>query len=374
MRRSTAAHAGLRRLKLAYASRMGTCSQSLMSKWTPIAMVSAAVALNAACTLIRFDPDSGRPLPPPTADHRSLADRLRGHVEVLAGEIGPRNLGEPANLRRAERYLAAELSRAGRPVAWRTFGTPEGDASNLEIELPGSTRGSEVIVVGAHYDTVRKPGVWSPGANDNASGCAAVLELARLLAPGERTVRLVLFANEEPPYFWTDHMGSLVYARAAKQRGENIVAMLSIETIGSWSDEKGSQKYPPLVGGAFPAEGNFIAFVGPSASSGLIERCTGLFRGASEVPAEGAALPTLVPRINSSDHWSFWKQGWPALMVTDTAPYRYPQYHTPQDTPEKLNYERMARVVEGLAAVVEGLAGRGGDGPESSNNHGAEGR
>lgn len=323
----------------------------------PLALLG--VAFNASCMLIGADPDSGRPLPPATVDLRGLAERLRGHVGVLAGEIGERNLAVPDHLRQAERYLAAELSRAGRPVLWRTFGTPDGDASNLEVEFPGGgdpLRASEIIVVGAHYDTVRKPGVWSPGANDNASGCAAILELARTLRPGRRTVRLVLFANEEPPYFWTDHMGSLVYARAAKQRGENIVAMLSVETIGCFSDAKGSQHYPPLVGGTLPSEGNFIAFVGPSASAGLVERCTALFRAASDVPAEGAALPTLVPRINSSDHWSFWKQGWPALMVTDTAPYRYPQYHTPEDTPEKLDYERMARVVDGIAAVVDGLA------------------
>jgi hypothetical protein len=169
----------------------------------------------------------------------------------------------------------------------------------------------------------------------------------------------VLFTNEEPPYFWTDEMGSLVYARACKQRGDAIYGMISVETIGYYRDEKGSQDYPPLAGVGRSDVGNFIAFVGPASNGGgdWVERCTAAFRAASEMPAEGAALPSLVPRINSSDHWSFWKQGWPALMVTDTAPYRYPYYHKAEDTPDKLDYERMARVVEGVAKTVLAVAG-----------------
>jgi Zn-dependent M28 family amino/carboxypeptidase len=198
----------------------------------------------------------------------------------------------------------------------------------------------------------------SPGANDNASGAAAVLALARRFAdrPQARTIRFVLFVNEEPPLFWTDQMGSLVYAREAKQRGDDIVAMLSLETMGCFLDEPGSQRYPPPFGMFYPDEGNFIAFVGMSSSGPLVERAVGAFRGACRFPSEGAALPSLVPRVGSSDHWSFWKQGYPALMVTDTAPYRYRHYHKPTDTPDKLDYERLARVVEGLDAVIRVIA------------------
>jgi Zn-dependent M28 family amino/carboxypeptidase len=330
-----------------------------------LTMLSVTMALGSpGCTLIGTDPDAGKPLPMVGADTRPIAARLRGHVEHLAGEIGERSLADPVRLRRAEHYLAATLAKAGHRVRWQSYhASRDGmahEVSNLEVEITGTTRPAEVLVVGAHYDTVNHRGVTTPGANDNASGTAAVLELARLLAdaaPG-RTIRLVLFVNEEPPYFWTDEMGSLVYARAAKRRGDGIVGMISVETIGYYRDEPGSQDYPPLVGAAYPDTGNFIAFVGPQSNGGgeWVERCTAAFRAHSPVPAEGAALPSLVSRINSSDHWSFWKQGWPALMVTDTAPYRYPHYHKPTDTPEKLDYERMARVVEGLAATVRELA------------------
>lgn len=312
------------------------------------------------CALIGADPDSMKPLALAMPDTRTLAARLKGHVEELAGTIGERNLAHPEQLRRAEHYLAARLAHAGHVVRWQTYICGGHEVSNLEVEIKGTTKPDEIIVVGAHYDSINHRGVASPGANDNASGSAAVVELARMLAgiSPVRTIRLVLFVNEEPPYFWTDEMGSLIYARAAKQRGDDIVGMISIETIGYYRDEKGTQEYPPLVGLAYPSTGNFIAFVGPASNGGTewVERCTAAFRAASDVPAEGAALPSLVPRINSSDHWSFWKQGWPALMVTDTAPYRYPYYHKAEDTPEKLDYERMARVVEGLSKVIERLS------------------
>jgi hypothetical protein len=151
-------------------------------------------------------------------------------------------------------------------------------------------------------------------------------------------------------------MGSLVYARKCRERGDDVVAMLSLETIGYYSDEPRSQRYPPLVRGRYPSEGNFIAFVGHYQSRELVRRCVQLFREHAEFPSEGAALTSLVPRVGASDHWSFWKMGWPSLMVTDTAPYRYPHYHKESDTPDKLDYEQMARVVDGLERVVRELA------------------
>lgn len=306
------------------------------------------------------------------------AEALRRDVERLAGEIGERSLmvernGRPS-LYDAEDFLALSLAKMGFVVRWQTFGSacPDGmtrHASNLEVEIVGSDKPDEIIVVGAHYDTVHVDDlahgrVRTPGADDNASGCAALLEIARGLAArrerGEmpaRTVRLVFFANEEPPFFWTDQMGSLVYARACKERGEKIVGMISLETIGMYSDEPGSQGRPALMGDIVPDRGDFIAFVGMSSAEAFVSACVEAFRAVSSFPCEGAALPMAVPRVGSSDHWSFWKQGYPAVMVTDTAKYRNKNYHKETDTPRTLNYEKMAEVVRGVEGVIAGLAG-----------------
>jgi Zn-dependent M28 family amino/carboxypeptidase len=167
-----------------------------------------------------------------------------------------------------------------------------------------------------------------------------------------RTLRFVLFANEEPPFFWTDDMGSLVYANACKARRENIVAMLTPETIGCYLDEPGTQRYPIPVSRWYPSTGNFIAFVGMHESAALIRRVTGTFRERCAFPSIGAGLPSIVPMVGASDHWSFWRNGYPALMVTDTAPFRYVHYHRKTDTPDKIDYPRMARGRDRLSEVV----------------------
>jgi Zn-dependent M28 family amino/carboxypeptidase len=228
---------------------------------------------------------------------------------------------------------------------------------NVEAEIAGSERRDEVVIVGAHYDSVE----GTTGANDNASGVAAMLALARTLAMRHprTTLRFVAFANEEPPYFQTKDMGSVVYAERCKQRGERVVAMLSLETIGFYSDARGSQKYPPPLAALYPDTGNFIGFVGDRSSAALVRRAVATFRGATRFPSEGAALFAWLPGVGWSDQWSFWQAGYPAIMVTDTAPFRYPHYHTVADTPDKLDYDRMARVVTGLQRVVEDLAGAG---------------
>lgn len=295
------------------------------------------------------------PLPPLTPAQASSAEQLRRDVVALASGVGERNLDHPERLAAAEELLAAALSRAGYAPRRHVYQVNGVDCANLEVEVPGTDSPGRIVVVGAHYDSPR----GSPGANDNASGVAAVLALARDFAsrPQPCTLRFVLFVNEEPPWFWTERMGSLVYARAARRRNEQILAMLSIETIGCFSDEPGSQSYPPLLSLFYPDRGDFIAFVGMYSARELVRRSIAAFRATCEFPSQGAALTSLVPRVAASDHWSFWKVGYPALMVTDTAPYRYPHYHEPTDTPEQLDYERMARVVDGLRAVIEALAG-----------------
>ena len=321
----------------------------------------ACAVLFCGCTTHMPGKSYNGELPPNTASQRSLADQLRADVNTLAGTIGERNLGKPEALKAAENFLAASLARAGWKVDWRSYQCRGHEVSNLEVELAGTSHPEQIVLVGAHYDSVGHKHAHTPGADDNASGSAAVLALARMFAGTrpERTVRFVLFVNEEPPYFWTEEMGSLVYAREAKGRGENIVAMLSLEMIGYFSDGQNSQRYPPLVGLAYPAEGNFVAFIGVEEAGPLVQRCVSSFRSAVDFPSEGAALPRLIPRIASSDHWSFWKVGYPALMVTDTAIYRNANYHKATDTPDTLDYDRMARVVEGLRGVVADLMNGG---------------
>jgi Zn-dependent M28 family amino/carboxypeptidase len=318
-----------------------------------------ALLLGRGCAVLMPGDSFKGPLPVLEPRQATVAGQLRADVEVLAGRIGERNVAHPEKLAAAEDFLAASLAKAGYRVAWQTFPVEGVNCSNLIAELKGTSRPDEIVVVGAHYDAV----TGCPAANDNASGSAATLALARAFAAGggpaapqERTIRFVLFVNEEPPYFWSDSMGSLVYARSCKQRGDTIVGMLSLETIGFYSDTPGSQDYPPPLSVAYPSKGNFIGFVGMAESEGFIKECVGAFRASVDFPSEGAAMPSLVPRVGASDHWAFWKQGYPALMVTDTAPYRYPHYHKPTDTPEKLDYERMARVVTGLEGVMRAVA------------------
>lgn len=284
----------------------------------------------------------------------ALPARLRGHVQQLADGVGPRHLGRGDSLAAAAAYIEASLAGFGYRVASQRFEADGRPVRNLEVELAGTNRRDEIVVVGAHYDSV--PG--SPGANDNGSGVAALLEIARLSAgrPPLRTLRFVAFVNEEAPYFGSDGMGSLAYARRSKARGERIVAMLSLETLGYYSDAPGSQTYPPPLAAFYPSTGNFIGFVSNLGSRSLLRDAVASFRRHSDFPAESVAAPEAIPGIGWSDHWAFWQQGYPAIMITDTAPYRYPQYHTPRDTPEIIDYGRLAQVTAGLAAVVADLA------------------
>lgn len=284
----------------------------------------------------------------------ALESRLRRHVGMLGGEIGERHVGRPSALHAAERYVASALGAAGRPVARQTYFARGVASSNLEITLPGRDRAAEVVLVGAHYDTV--PG--SPGADDNASGVAALIEIARLLdgAAPARTVKLVAFVNEEPPFFYFGEMGSRVYAREARRRGDDIRVMLSLEMLGCYSDAAGSQRYPPILRHFYPDRGNFIAFVSNLRSRRALAEVARAFGLASDFPAEKLASPAIVPGVSWSDQLSFWREGYPGVMVTDTAFYRYAHYHEPSDTPEKLGYHEMARVVHGLAGAVALLA------------------
>ena len=273
---------------------------------------------------------------------------------MLAATIGERNVWKYAALNRAADYVSSELTSSGYTPRRQTFDVSKMPVSNLEATLPGSVRAREIVVVGAHYDTV--PG--SPGANDNGTGVASVLELARRFSrrPQSRTVRFVAFVNEEPPFFKTAQMGSLVYANAAHAGGDQVKGMLSLETMGYYSDAGGSQSYPAPITWLYPNVGNFIGFVADMRSAALLLKARRAFKRKTSFPLQSAALPAAVPGVGWSDHWAFWQAGYPALMVTDTAPFRYPWYHTAEDTPDKIDYHRLEQVVDGIEAVIESLA------------------
>lgn len=295
------------------------------------------------------------PLPVTTDSQKALAEALQRDVTALASEIGKRSTFDPRGMAESAKYLIAEMTTSGYAPPREVFVQRNARTPNLEFTLPGTTNASEIIVIGAHYDTFQ----GTPGADDNASGCAATLALARLLKgrPQARTIRFVFFVNEEPPSFWTEDMGSWVYAKDCRSRNDNIVAMLSLETMGYYTDIVGYQKYPPLVGSFYPEEGNYIAFISNLSSRSLLHTCIGTFRETTPFPSEGAALPSYFPGVGWSDHWSFWKEGYPAIMVTDTANFRNPHYHIASDKPSTLDYDSFARVVEGLERVVIKLAG-----------------
>ena len=284
----------------------------------------------------------------------NAAGRLRAHVEMLAGTIGERNLWRYPALERAARYVSTQLSASGYTPQRQTFEVSKVPISNIEAILVGDARRQEVVVVGAHYDSVAD----CPGANDNATGVAAVLELARRFArrARPRTLRFVAFVNEEPPFFKTAQMGSLVYAKAAKARGDRITAMLSLETMGYYSDERGSQQYPAPLAALYPDVGNFIGFVANVRSARLLFKARNAFKRGTSFPLQTAAAPASLPGVGWSDHWAFWQTGYRAMMVTDTAPFRYPWYHTREDTPDKIDYDKFAQVVGGLEAVIEALS------------------
>lgn len=280
--------------------------------------------------------------------------RLERHVWTLAGEIGERNVFRPRALDAARDYIAGEWRAQGLEPQLQSYLTHGVESSNLEVVLEGASDGSQSIVVGAHYDSV----LGSPGADDNASAVAALLELSRVLAaaPRARSLRLVAFVNEEPPFFFWGQMGSQVYAREARRRGEDIRVMLSLEMLGYYRDEPGTQHYPPFLRWFYPNRGNFIGFVSNLRSRRVLTRVHEAFRNHCDFPSERAAVPSWVPGVGWSDQLSFWRQGYPALMVTDTAFYRYPYYHTAEDTPEKVDYRRLAQVTTGLAGALSELA------------------
>jgi len=284
----------------------------------------------------------------------TLREELRADVRTLGGEIGERNMLHYPQLNAAADFIENSFSSAGLHPRRDTYELQGKAFHNIEAEIRGSA--PQIILIGAHYDSV----FGAPGANDNGSGVAAMLALARRFAARSTssTLRFVAFVNEEPPFFQSKQMGSFVYASRCKDRGDQISAMISLETIGYFSDAPRSQTYPaPGLGIFYPTTGNFIGFVGNVRSNALVRRAIAIFRKQAKIPSEGAALPAFIPGVGWSDQWAFWQHGYPGIMITDTAPFRYPHYHRATDTPDKLDYDRFALVVSGVEKLVEDLAG-----------------
>jgi len=281
-------------------------------------------------------------------------DRLRQHIQTLSGDLGEHNWLYPTQLRAAADYIEQVWREQGYPVTRHPYTADGQEFANLEVTRPGTTHANEIVLVGAHYDSVE----GSPGADDNTSGVAAMLEISGVFARlnQARTVRFVAFVNEEPPYFETDRQGSRVYAKLCRQRGDNIHAMLSLETLGYYSDEPGSQRYPKPFNLFYPDRGNFIGFVSNLRSRAVMHDAVRAFRGHSDVPIEACATLERIEGVGWSDHASFWREGYEAFMVTDTAIFRYPHYHAASDTPDKVNYPILARVSDGLAGTIAVLA------------------
>lgn len=289
------------------------------------------------------------PLAPLTTHEQQLRDELKKHVQYLAGDLGPRNIWHKSNLDAAERYINKQFTNIGLEVSEQTYTVNNTRVSNIIGEKRGDLMPENIIIVGAHYDTVFD----SPGADDNASGVAAMLSIANAIKNKSLpyTIRFIAFVNEESPFFYTPEMGSWQYAKMMRKKQENIIGMFSLESLGYYSTQRNSQHYPILLGLFYPHTGNFIGFIGNLSSRSLVHTAIASFRKHTKFPSEGIAGPRFIPGISWSDQWAFWKHGYKGVMITTTAPYRNPHYHQPSDLPKTLDYDRTARVVSGLIKV-----------------------
>jgi Peptidase family M28 len=279
----------------------------------------------------------------------SQAATLERHVRVLSTEFAQRSFDQPARLDGAANYVQAQLEALGLRVERQVFTAEGGSYRNLIVRLGPDT--PDVVVVGAHYDVAGA----QPGADDNASGVAGLIELARLLQTAKltRRVELVAYTNEEPPFFRTPHMGSAVHAKALKASGKQARLMLSLECIGYFSDAPGSQTHPVrLLNAVYPTVGNFIALVGYYEDGPVARRVKTAMMTATDLPVHSINAPGFVVGIDFSDHLNYANEGFVGMMVTDTAFYRNKAYHTPQDTFDRLDYVRMGKVVDGVLRAV----------------------
>lgn len=301
------------------------------------------------------------------ADEEQLAKRLESSVLYLAEDVGPRSFLDSAARSKALAWIEHQLLIGGLDSTREVYSPPrtervqsEGETlvleefANLIVNLGGPAE-APLLLVSAHYDTV--PG--SPGADDDASGIAALLELANRFAQqplsgNQLRVNLCFFDGEEAG---VERMGSGFYARSLSESGEEIAGAISLEMLGTYTEEPASQTFPSqLLAPFYPSEGNFLAFVGNESSGPIVRSTLSAFRAAAQFPSEGLVAPDSMPDVGRSDHASFWAEGWPGLMITDTANFRNQHYHLKTDTADRVDYARLARITRGLEGMIRKLA------------------
>lgn len=307
-----------------------------------ILLFICAGALASPARITLHIPPTASGTTPPSAERVA---RIERDIHKLAVEIGERNHERPAALAAAEAWAITELEAAGLQVVVEDI---DGVGHNLVAER-GSPGDREIIEVGAHLDTA--PG--TPGADDNASGVAALLELARNQTLGSRqAIRFVVYGNEEPPFFQTDRMGSRQHVRALRARGDRVVGAWVLESVGYYDEAARSQHWPPGFDLFMPHRADFVMFVGNPSSWRLLQTGILAFRKASTLPSVGASVPGSIEGVDWSDHAEYWREDIPAVMVTDMPPLRNPHYHEPTDLPDRVDAKRVAAVVDGLEAVL----------------------
>jgi Peptidase family M28 len=287
----------------------------------------------------------------------AIRNHLYRHVDTLAGLIGPRVLSNPVSIKATTGYIERQWRDMGFEVRHESFDALGQTATNLFVEIPGLKPNNQVVILGAHYDTV----LGTPGADDNASAVATLLEVSRLLigVHGQRTIRLIAFACEEPPYFNFNSMGSQHHAAGCRSRQEDIVGMLCLEMVGYFTDDRVQRvpsSIPKWLHWLFPRRGNFLAAVGNLKSIPLAWVFRRGFKSGANFPLFSICLPKRVSEIQLSDNRAFWDQGYPALMLTDTSFLRNPHYHQSTDLPNTLDYDAMTHVTLGVAEAVRRLA------------------
>ncbi len=291
----------------------------------------------------------------PAPSRQAEAARLEADVRYLAGLSPPRNAQNAEGLDKAAAHIATAFATTGCKVEEQPFTIDHSEYRNVACSF--GPEDAPRVVIGAHYDVA---GDANPGADDNASGVAGVLQLARLIGAAQPSlphrVDLVAFTLEEPPHFRSENMGSYVYAKSLREAGVSLKLMVSAEMIGFFSDDPGTQNFPlDFLSWFYPETGNFIAVVGSAWERSLVGRTKELMSLGPELPVYSINAPGFIAGVDLSDHWSFWQQGFPAVMVTDTSFFRNPNYHRPTDRPETLDYRRMALTVDGLYRVAVGF-------------------
>lgn len=319
-------------------------SRQVLLLFTRVVLVTATLLVAGCYFVAQPSTRSNEP-----SEKKSDPERLRRHVVALSETFHPRDWTHPENLNRCAQYIADEMKAAGASVETQDFSV-RGKTYRNVIGRFGADK-SKRMIIGAHYDSCAD----TPGADDNASGVAGLLELARLIGKEQPDcgVELVAYTLEEPPFFGGPEMGSAIHAASVASEKDRIIGVIVLEMIGYFSDEPGSQAYPlPFMKAHYPDKGDFITVVSRWSEGGLISEVKAGMKGTTDLPVYSFRGPASLQGIDFSDHRNYWPHDIPAVMVTNTAFYRNRNYHTPHDTADRLDYDRMGKVVVGVYEAI----------------------